>query len=945
MVGETHAAHRAAHGIAAEVAEAQQQILSDLLTSMQTGSERLRNLLGAIAAEAREASEADQTATASALDTIDAACSSVMAAAAKVKTEANAAAARGNASIEQQAAALCEDLDSGREVLSAAAGQAVEDLSGARATASKAHELACKRLEGTIREPLADLKASLEEAARLLGSHASGISALLAQEAESAKVAADSRHSLVRAMGEATSAHEASTAARSKALGRVHEKLGAVLESRSQATSALLASLGDRLGASRASLAEVMQRGSASVTSAVAGGDAALSAAWGAESTLLDNLGATLARAAADQRAGNAVEAVDQGAANAALALTTALASAIQELTAARGNVAGQVAELQEQRTAEQDTIELLRQQRESLQADVASLRSTLESAKSELAKGRSQGAALQAAQEQRRRRALDAVASLLTSELSSLGAELDTGVESICSCLDGAAKLAAAAADTATDAEEGNVKLGREVAHVASEWSQGVNVKCGAISAAQERAREAAEAVGAASAAAAEQLGDVRKLSAEWGRTCDQVGQLIDEASGHQCSLRAGLEKLQPEWKAATDQVREALETWAEGGRHVDDALGLVASDGTDAGGELGRLCKDVDVQRSEAVEGATAWEEDGRAHKVALDDLTKLGASLAEEACKTERQRGCTVEGLGREASDLCSRASQSCTDTTAVLGAVATHAEAMPVDFAASDAALAEAAATMGAVSSRAAATFASASEAVARLRAAHAEAASTVCEGVASTADTMASAAKAGGCVAVAHRKATAAAAEHAREQWRRAEEERGSTLASLDAAMQSAKDSAAAAARAGNERLLIELENGGRAKETSAGAVEGLSSGVATALTSLQTALHSGMAAEPLAAFTDGGGPGIPACPLAAQWPDIEILPRPNEEQLSIEFRQTRSCRQGEENLVENTVPSPLVAAKDPDKGAIKDARLGSGERAPRRVLGELNQAE
>uniref|UniRef100_A0A7S4RSJ0 Kinesin motor domain-containing protein n=1 Tax=Alexandrium monilatum TaxID=311494 RepID=A0A7S4RSJ0_9DINO len=944
-LGETHAAHAAATGAARGASQEQQQVLLQLLASVKDSGAKLTKQLGSLSAEARKALEQEQEQFANALDTIESAASSVIAVEGKVKADTAAATARDVEALGKQADALREELGAGREATEAGTAQLVQDISAARQTAKTGNELACKRLRGSIQDPLAGHEASLQESARLAGAHAAAMAALGDASKQDAQQAALRRRALLDALAAASAAHGSSATARPQALGRANEAVREALGSHAKTVDASLTSVSSRLGVTKTDLAEVMRRGQCALSSAMAGADAKLTSAWREEVARLEKLQATLTAAAREQRAGHAAEAVQRAAAEAAQALTASLAAAVEELTVARDNIAGQVAELQQQRAAEQEIVDMLKQQREALQADVASQHSTLESVRRELGAARAEVVSLREGQQERRAKALEAIQAAVSAELGALGEALGAGAGVVEGHLAAAGDLAKSAEEAAAAAEERNSKLGLEVGAAAGEWSQAVGRSCGAVSAAQERARGAAEAVEAASSAASSALVGLGAEGAKWGEACDRVSGLIDDASEQRGGLSSALEALRPEWQASHDHALEGTAAWQEGCSRIDEQLAVVAADVASAARELEGLREGVAVRCGEAEAAAGEWRCDGEAHTTALKEVASLGDGMAVEAAEAEKRRSDETERRGAEAQDLSLRAGQAVSEAGMIVAAAAAHAETVPVDFAAGDMAMASAAATVEVLSNKAAAAFAAGANGIAALRSSQAAAAQGVCEAVTAQADKAANFAKLSATMTENYRKAAAAGLESSRQRWCHGDEAREALLGALGVAAEAAGTSAEKAVAASGERLRVELAAGEGAKDRADKALAALASGTEAGLGRLQSALRSGLSDRPLLAFSDELQ-AVPAHPEAAAWPQIEALPRPSEEQLAAEFHRAKG-RETDFTLAENVgQPKPVPARANSEKKlSAKEAWGASGDAAgplPRRALAEIN---
>jgi len=939
-VAETHAAHRAATGAAAEVAQEQQRIINDLSTKLRSGAAQLNEFLVKVAADAEEALEMDQTAAIEALDAIAAAAASAGAAAAKAAAEAAATALADGEAARQRAEALRMELASGREAISALAEKSGGEAGEARTKGERAHTVAMEQAERSIRQPLAGLQYLLQAATRHAESHTSEAVAAHEQSTKEAKEASQRRCCFLAAATEAAKVHGATTTTRPLPLREALEALQTTLESRAGTVSASLVSMERNLCHARTNLEGATAKGKKDASEAVADAHTRLTTSWEEETGFLEELQTLLTRAAEAQRAGNAGEAVKGGLEEASVSLVEALAAAVKSLAVTRENIAGQIAELQEQRAAEQEIAGILTKQREELQADTATVAAALEASRAELASNRDRVASLQAAQEQRRARALEAITSTVASELESLGVEFGAGAEEVSKSLDSVVRHATSAGEATESAEKRNTSLGLQVAGVAEAWSKSVGLRCGAIGAAQERSREAAEAIEGASAAAEQNIAAVGILTTEWRGCCEGVARTIDEASGMRGRLRAAQEAVMPRWQSARSSALEAVQAWAEGGRAAVQAMEAADDVSAAARAELSGLCEEAASRHTVAVACVGDWEKDADEHSSALKSVLGLGAEADLEDGKAEERRSNSCEALSEAARDLEGRARQAREEVGVVLEAVAAQAVAMPVDFRAGDAALSAAAEALEALSAQAGSAFDSAAKAVSGLEDAYARTLEALREQAAEGEGSVAASTAAGTAAVVAQREAVAAAGGRARGRWRRAEAERDASVKAAAAAMEVARETAAAAALAGNERMLAELEKGVQGKELATSSVKRLASDAKDALAESQAAWKRGLAEEPLGAFeASPGSPAVPPRPRESLRPHVDLPPKPDQEQLALEFRQQKQdgAFQGAENAGANSGPTP-VKCLSKELEATSDL---NSEGPCRRVLGDV----
>ncbi|CAE8622469.1 unnamed protein product [Polarella glacialis] len=929
-VAETYAAHRQATGVAAEITQEQQRILNDLLALLQKdvvckllgGSPSakgasLEENLRALVAEARGALGAAGEATSAALGAAASALGQAGLEAGSLEKALLAAAARHQAAIEERCQRVGTEMQAARAALVAGASDATDALQLACLQSRKNGEELEQRLESTGRSPLAQLTAGgLEESSGQASQLLEGLAALLAHETGEEEPGTAQRWSTVlAALAACASRHEelAAVGGPQQALREALKKLQAELEAGADSTGSALKSASERLTAGQAVLDAASKTGLAAVTTKIGEADALLADAWGQQLGMLDALDSDLAEASRDQTASHAAQDIQQCADAAARDLVGSLATAVTSLAATRQQITREVAELEKQRAAEQAAVELLTKQREALQQDVSGLQASLATLGRELDLGRGQLASVQAAQQQGRERVLEAIISAAKSGLATLGQGLETGSAELNGHLNAATALSTEVASNAATAAERSGVFGSEVAAVVADWSQCVGSGCNTISKAQERAEEAAKDVATASGIAKGQFDCVGAMATEWGSGCDRVSALLESATKtHASDLRAAEGHLRPEWKTLREDATQAAETWANGIHQASSELGQAsnysaaasealfgakgASDGNGLRGTVAR-------RRAQAEEQAACWEAGAAEHGTDLASLSAEAAQLKTKEADAAERRACCVTQLREQASILQSGAAQNCVAARTVVQGL--EALTLPTDSAPLPAArrAAEAALTAGgmAVESLAAkagsSMVAGAEEVTIGLCGAQAAAFQELGASVSEAAQSLYAAAENAAAAASHGEQASTADMERGLGFWHSAEDLRSKAVGAITASMDSAKNEAASATRAGSEQVLATLEKGGAARERAGAAATGMAAGAASALAQHQAALRQGLAGEPLAAFSETteeeqkrGIRGMPARPETAERPNVNLRPRPRDEDLAAEFR-------------------------------------------------------
>jgi len=433
-------------------------------------------------------------------------------------------------------------LTSARDSLSATAHTAVSNLEAARAAAAESHGTALRNLETVIRAPLEGLSKALADGARTAAHHCSELALLRVRDTDDSSAATTGQLGLLAALGEALSGHTASNTERHASLNQANQALSVTLEANKQAALDSWMALGERLGR---------------VTLEHAKAD---------DQDTMSHVRSMLT----EQHPRDGGMASTDRAKEATLSYATVLSSALDMLHDAYEQTANCVAELQRQRSAEQEAIELLKRQRESLEADVQQQQDKLHALDGQLCKARRHMEALQDSQAQRRSRSLQAVIDVMTAELDGLGADFVAGSESVRDCLDSAVHLTAAVDGVATSAEKSNAALGCSAADVVSAWSQKIDTTCGGISQAQEQARDGTAHVTSSSVAAAKQLSTLG----------ERFAQLQQEVAAHNALLEEGAAA----WRQDGVAHGEVLETLSKLGATLLDDVNAKAVGRSDA-------------------------------------------------------------------------------------------------------------------------------------------------------------------------------------------------------------------------------------------------------------------------------------------------------------------------------------------------------------------------
>lgn len=890
-VADTHAAHRAATGVAAEITQEQQKVLDALAAAAQKGRQELESSFQQLFSEVSKSSKAAQARTleqqVAALAAIEAASAATANAGEKVTVAADAQIAAA----DRAAAALCTRLMGGREVLDAGAVEAAASLEAARLAARQAHEDTMTRLCTGVQEPGQALLTALQSTRRGVASHAEGLDSLKADEASAAKEMAARWQKMLENLNVSTEAHAVFSKKGQAALMSELTGLTEELDRHGEAAATSLMVTQEKCQEASAALAEASSRGRTDVGNAVNEAETCLSSTWSRDRACLQRLDETLRRAAADLSEANASERLQGCATSGAGALVTSLSCAVAALAETRESIAREVAQLQEQRAAEQEIVTGLQEQRDALRTDTANFRAALEAVNSDLAKGREQLDHLRVAQERARARVVDAVTAVMKKELDTLGVDLSEGFATTSSKIRECEVLTDRASASAASAEERSAEAVAKASSAAKSWSEGVADVRASINAAQERAQEGAQAVEAAARAGEQQFATMKAMSLEWGERSDQVGQLLEAASSQRGELQSSLEATEPKWQAAAASTLQAADAWVEAGRQTGEVLhaGAVARD--EAANSLCQLRATVTARREAAAEVVGAWDRDAAQHGVALGELSELGASFAKEEEGEAERRGKVVEDLLGVARSLGQELDLHAAGTNSILGSLSAQLEEMPAELASRDSTLEVAGMAIGHCCSQVSETAASVMEGIKAFQAeeeqAWASARASAKEGVSGTT----AAAEAGKNALNELQTIVDASSIEACRQWQQASDLQLATLSEVGKAVDVAKEASAAATSAASGRILVELDKGSEAKTRAVATVDALLAGAEKALADQHSAVREGLEAMPLAAFSHPGEVPVPGCPEAALRPqNVESVPRPSDEELLAEFR-------------------------------------------------------
>mmetsp|Transcript_144521 Transcript_144521/g.277254 ORF Transcript_144521/g.277254 Transcript_144521/m.277254 type:complete len:1540 (-) Transcript_144521:127-4746(-) len=943
-----HAAHTDADNVAKEAATAQHQLLKDFLSAAKDARQQWDQQLQAGAAQACAALEAHRAASDTALAEIDVAASAAADAVTKGASEVQSAAEQGERMLGQQADALQADLSSEQEMLVATASSIAQDFEDVCAATTNAGQRDAGKLQGTVRKPLDALKSSLQFNLDATSKHATELRTLKEQNTTETRLAAERREKLLEAVADAAAKHAAAAAASPPPLWEALEALRTALHSRSDAAMQSLSSASKRLSDAKSSLTNSTDTGRAGIDHKAASADALLKAFWEEQHRGHDDLSTALVKAASEQRAGNAASTLQGAGRGTEQALTEVLVSALQQLEASRADVARDVLELQEQRSAEQKSVALLTQQRESLQAEVATARADLKDARSELAETQAQLVSLKDSQQRNRLKALENIKELVEREMNTLGNELDEGTAAACSRLGSTMELVdKVEANRLPAAEKQSTSTGVEAAQVIKAWSEGVETKCGTITTAQQRAQEAAERVAHGQAMTVERLKCMEVTSTKWGEKAEEVAQMADKAVIAVRDLQAAREAVEPRWAEVQKDLVRTASVWAEGDQVVSSALDSIAADTTCTSQELGKLGTEITHQHKLSCDSVTTWSQNDKAHQAVLDGVKQLGAESNREGAAAEAQHAVAIDAVSEEALDLSNRASNTKTSAGTVLEAVDAFAGDIPSVVEATVSAVGKVGSRVADLTGREKETLARATSAFADIHKLHSKTVGCMQEGALETSRNVAGSCQNVITTACSHKAASVATISQACSNWEKLKTNSASAQGDAEASAKEVLDKVEHAVTETKKCMATALQGGATAHGRALEAILRLLNGSSTGFSEQHEAWLTGLTAEPLAAFQEThSGEIVPSWPQAAARPDLAIDERPCEDQLVFEFREARVAKEMEQTNASPTAKanaSPTTKAGDEKiskKGQILSLVPGTGHRV---VLGELNK--
>mmetsp|Transcript_30074 Transcript_30074/g.84731 ORF Transcript_30074/g.84731 Transcript_30074/m.84731 type:complete len:830 (-) Transcript_30074:245-2734(-) len=211
------------------------------------------------------------------------------------------------------------------------------------------------------------------------------------------------------------------------------------------------------------------------------------------------------------------------------------VAGSVDFLAGAREALAREVAELKEDRAAEERFLALLRRQRGEIQADVSAARLSLEAVQGDLATTCAEVSRTREAQEHSQGRALEAIISFATNEFKNLGTELRESSLAVSSRLEGlqteASKVAASVASAEQRGADARVEAERAVSALADSFAA-------RVSTAEQQSKEASQAAERTLSGAAHKLRGIEVADISLDVGCEDAADTDDRPAATAASV-----------------------------------------------------------------------------------------------------------------------------------------------------------------------------------------------------------------------------------------------------------------------------------------------------------------------------------------------------------------------------------------------------------------------
>jgi kinesin family protein 11 len=575
---------------------------------------------------------------------------------------------------------LRSEASAGAESLAASVQAAIANLEACEAAVADARKSSEERLVSSVRTPLASHAERLRADGARAGSQEHEVIAFAARCDGVATAASERRVALAKSIEQAESSHAASLDVRPAALADMLHAIGTALNSHGDAAATELMTLNARLEAlhvSHGADAAVRRDGLLRVVDEA---DQTLAKAWLAGASDLNHVGDVLVKTAQDQREGNIAQPMADRIDSASAGLEEALSAQLMALAATRQAVAGEVEDLRRLRASEQAAVDLLRRQREALHAEVGELTGAAEGLKVDLAAARGDLVALEDEQKKGRERLMQAIVAAAQSSLETLSGSLDAGAKAIGERLEGGISRASEVCALARRAEEQCADRSSRASEAVAGMGRAIETHCGVLSQSQERAEEAAAAIGQAGSRVSAQHRGLRDDAVSWGESCHVAVVAIDEAVVNMRDIRSGQEATQASWGCLRKQADTASRGWASAVSSVSEELGVLASKGAVAKDALAELHGEVSEGRSSALCHVEAWTSDGKTHLAELRSLATVAENAAVSEADAEAERKERFAALSKEAAVVRQNAARAPEEASTILTALEGHSAAL-------------------------------------------------------------------------------------------------------------------------------------------------------------------------------------------------------------------------------------------------------------------------
>lgn len=944
-VGLVHEAHCTATGVAAGITKEHQKILGDLRAGIKERHVQISQFLDGTVTDATEASTKQEERQLDHCKRIDSMAGVVNESLGRLQVHLTRTSAENTAELGRRATHILEGLETSKQALQDSCSAASTELADVRVAATATLEACLKKYHQEVSLPSSELLAELQGSERHATGLKTAVMSLRAAESEEGKKSASRWSNLTTSQLAAFQEHQQSSEVCAAKMSGALQDLQSGLDAGCDATRSLLEQFRQKLLEGRALLRETMEREEAEVQDVAAAMQWKLQEAWGQQRIGIQALDASLQEAVEEQETSNVSSQVQDKLKVLGDKLRSSVSQALVQLLAAKEALELEVQKLQAQRQNEAKTLQTLTTQRENLAAEIAQLQKSLLEVQGQLGAGQEKLERLKLVQENGREEAFKRIATLVRTELDSLGTEHAKGVAALTADLDVAKQRLAAASESAGTSLEESTRRVLSAEETVKAWSKDIGERCDALLEAGMVVGQGAAEVKAAAATADDELLELRSTIQRWGEGCDRVVEHVGTGRNLAAELTIGLQRLQPEWLQLHDRLLKAAKEGGEGSRGAEKLLRDSSRTGEEATGHLELLHSELTQHRDTCSESAAHWSNEAAKHVTSfkgLKDLVQVGQAEVEAAVRRRAEALAAHEQRSTEHLQGVISTRVAAVDLEQT---VLAHYRQLPENHQPIDTAFADSFLAFEELSSQAACFLAPISHSVDELQSSASAAAGALKEHLLLETSVLAELSEEIASTSESASAFCVEAAQQDRAKWQQAQATVLSHLENLESTATAAEKDFQSTTSAGSERILAELARGEGAKAASAAALEALAVTNADALKEQQAALESSLAAAPLAFKTEASDP-VPTWPEAAKQPQISLQRRPADDSLTAEFK--RSCcfepghrvkaepHQAVENLC---VEANIKIAKHSENGIIKKGTAA----APRVVLAELNR--